>query len=285
MARNDGRIEKGQRLSSAISAKAWNRAQQAADVVLGVQPGASADGQSYGSAPYQWVYAKNGTGSDLARWGVMAITGVEVTPTSDETADATKQFQQMPVLTGGTPSTSTTAWCVAVEPIKSNSIGRVAVSGAVQVKLDVQSASDSTAGAKDGSRTELKTGSGEALILWKESGTGAGKWGLVRFGGTGAGVRLGTISTTWGKGSTATVTQQNGDGSAITSAPTFTATNYTATLTVSGTMRVACALIGSTWVLVAWDWESLSGYSGTKQQVLTHAANGGLTWLDTTSCT
>lgn len=39
MARADGRIEKGQRLSSAISAKAWNRAQQAADVVLGVQPG------------------------------------------------------------------------------------------------------------------------------------------------------------------------------------------------------------------------------------------------------
>jgi hypothetical protein len=42
MARNDGRIEKGQRLSSAISARAWNRAQQAADIVLGVEPGVSA---------------------------------------------------------------------------------------------------------------------------------------------------------------------------------------------------------------------------------------------------
>ena len=39
MARQDGRIEPGQRLSTAISARAWNRAQQAADVVLGVQPG------------------------------------------------------------------------------------------------------------------------------------------------------------------------------------------------------------------------------------------------------
>jgi len=39
MARPDGRIEKGQRLSSAISARAWNRAQEAADRVLGVTPG------------------------------------------------------------------------------------------------------------------------------------------------------------------------------------------------------------------------------------------------------
>ena len=39
MARPDGRIEKGQRLGSAISARAWNRAQDAADVVLGVTPG------------------------------------------------------------------------------------------------------------------------------------------------------------------------------------------------------------------------------------------------------
>jgi len=39
MAKPDGRIEKGQRLSTAISARAWNRAQDAADIVLGVRPG------------------------------------------------------------------------------------------------------------------------------------------------------------------------------------------------------------------------------------------------------
>ena len=43
MARPDGRIEKGQRLATAISARAWNRAQDAADRVLGVQTGAVAD--------------------------------------------------------------------------------------------------------------------------------------------------------------------------------------------------------------------------------------------------
>lgn len=39
MPRADGRIEPGQKLTSAISARAWNRAQQAADIVLGVNPG------------------------------------------------------------------------------------------------------------------------------------------------------------------------------------------------------------------------------------------------------
>lgn len=41
MAKPDGRIEKGQRIASAISARAWNRAQDAADIVLGVRPGVS----------------------------------------------------------------------------------------------------------------------------------------------------------------------------------------------------------------------------------------------------
>jgi hypothetical protein len=48
------------------------------------------------------------------------------------------------------------------------------------------------------------------------------------------------------------VTQQAGDGTALSPATTFTATNYFATVTVSsGTRRVACALIDSTWVLIA----------------------------------
>lgn len=42
MARNDGRVEKGQSIRSAFSAKAWNRAQDAADIVLGAQPGIEA---------------------------------------------------------------------------------------------------------------------------------------------------------------------------------------------------------------------------------------------------
>jgi hypothetical protein len=39
MARPDGRLEQGQPLRGAISARAWNRAQDAADLVLGANPG------------------------------------------------------------------------------------------------------------------------------------------------------------------------------------------------------------------------------------------------------
>lgn len=43
MPRQDGRIERGQRLTSAISARAWNRSQDAADIVLGRQYGIQAN--------------------------------------------------------------------------------------------------------------------------------------------------------------------------------------------------------------------------------------------------
>jgi hypothetical protein len=226
MARNDGRIEAGQKLAGAISARAWNRAQDAADRVLGAGAGFAAGGTQYGSAPYTFVYARNGTGSTVARWGVMAITGVQITPTSTS-GGATAQFEQMPVLTGGTPSATTTAWCVAVEPIENNKVGRVAVAGVVQVKA-----------------ADLGKAAG-ASVLWKNS-----DWALIRIDGSG--VRLGTISATWTKGNTATVTEQNGDGSAKSPATTFTATNYFATVTVaSGTKRVACAKVDETWMLIA----------------------------------
>jgi len=226
MARPDGRIEKGQRLATAISARAWNRAQEAADRVLGAGTGAEAGPITFTSAPYHWVYAKNGTGSTVDRWGIMSITGVEVTPTSQETAAATVQFQSMPVVTGGTPEATTIAWCVALEPIISEKIGRVAVAGVVQVKA-----------------ADLGKAVG-ACVLWKNS-----DWALIRMEG---GLRLGTISATWNKGSTATVQEQFGDGSAKTGSPTFTATNYFATVTVSsGTRRVACGKVDDKWLLIA----------------------------------
>jgi len=275
MARNDGRIEAGQKLAGAISARAWNRAQDAADRVLGAGTGVEAGPLTFTSAPYQWVYAKNGTASTVNRWGIMSITGVEVTPTSDATAAATVQFQSMPVITGGTPAATTTAWCVAIEPIAADKIGRVALAGVVQCKLDVTSESDKFAACKE-SAAELKTGAaGEGLILWKESGTGTGKWALVRLAGA-QGIKRGRFSGTWTKGSTTTVTD------AVVSGATYTAKNYIATLSSSDCL---IAYVADEWVLVGWDWHSMTGYSASAQQVLTHAANGGLAWVSTTDCT
>jgi predicted RecA/RadA family phage recombinase len=247
MPRPDGRIEPGQPLRGAISARAWNRAQDAADLVLGANPGTEGVPGSPVLKPYTWVYCKPSV--TVARWGVLAITGMEITPTSSS-GGATASFEEMPVLTGGTPSATTTAWCVAVEPIESGKIGRVAVGGVVQLKA-----------------ADLGKASG-AHVLWKDS-----NWALIRMQ---AGVIRGTFSGTWTKGSTTTVTD------AVVSGATYTAKNYIATL--SGSVCLI-AYVADEWVLVGWDWHSLTGYSASKQQVLTHAANGGLAWIDTTACT
>jgi predicted RecA/RadA family phage recombinase len=247
MARPDGRLEPGQPLRGAISARAWNRAQDAADLVLGANPGTEGVPGSPVLKPYTWVYCKPSV--TVARWGVLAITGVEITPTSSA-GGATASFEEMPVLQGGTPSATTTAWCVAVEPIESGKIGRVAVGGVVQLKA-----------------ADLGKASG-AHVLWKDS-----NWALIRMQ---AGVIRGTFSGTWTKGSTTTVTD------AVVSGATYTAKNYIATL--SGSVCLI-AYVADEWVLVGWDWHSMTGYSASKQQVLTHAANGGLAWIDTTACT
>ena len=209
MARPDGRIEPGQPLGGAISARAWNRAQDAADLVLGASTGTSVTPGSPVLKPYTWVYCQPSV--SVARWGVLAITGMAITPTS-VAGDATASYEEMPVLTGGTPSASIASWCVAVEPIQSGKIGRVAVGGVVQCKASISNSAHRFVRAKS-STAELESAwSGEGLILWRGNG-----WALVRLG-----------------------------------------------------------------ILDLTKYES---YDATKQQVLGHAANGGLAWIDTTACT
>ena len=65
--------------------------------------------------------------------------------------------------------------------------------------------------------------------------------------------RLGTIATSWTKGSTATVTPIKADGSAIANAVTFTARNWFADVAVPNntTRKVLCVFYGGQWLLVA----------------------------------
>jgi hypothetical protein len=231
-----------------------NRAQEAANIVLGQRPNGTADGPSAGPAPYTPILAKNNTTGAVRRWGVLSVAGVVFTP-SGATGNATQQFQDQPVLSGGLP-TGGSSFVVAVEPIAAGKIGRVAVAGVVQAKINVVSESDTFATAKDGDLTQLTSASsGEATILWKESGTGAGKWALVRFGAAGAaGIRLGKVTGTWSKGSTVTVTHWKGDGSqAVTGASgpaTFSAINRAQTVTgPTGGYWVGCESIDGTWHL------------------------------------
>lgn len=140
--------------------------------------------------PYTWVMAKNNTGSLVPRWGVLSITGMVATPSGE--GSATSQFEQLPVVAGGAPSDTTTSWCVAVEPIAAGEIGKVAVGGCVQVKVEIANADHTFVRCKS-SNSELKsTDNGEGLILWKQ-GTGSGQWALVRLG-NGRGTQIDVVT-------------------------------------------------------------------------------------------
>jgi hypothetical protein len=247
---SDGRIQAGQDIRTAISARAWNRSQEAADLVLGGRPSLQGGPVGSGGVPYTWCYAKNTTAGTVPRWGVMAIDGLEIEPTS-ESGGATAQFEAMPVLSGKTPSSGDAAWAVAVEPIVAGKIGRVAVGGVVQCKVDIDDEDDEFVAAGD-SVAELATGTeGQGAILWKESGTGAGKWALIRFGaGAGnSGVKLGKTVSAWNKNATHSVLlYPNG----LISSPqeSQTATNVFANV-ASGKWVMIAKEAGGQWYLIS----------------------------------
>jgi hypothetical protein len=110
-------------------------------------------------------------------------------------------------------------------------------------------------GGRDMERTQLRTAGGDDAII------------------------RGTFSAPWNKGSTTTVTD------ATLSSVTYTAKNYSMSLLPSGTMSCQIAYVAGEWVLIAWDFTGLSGYSGSAQQVLGHDASGQLFWISTTACT
>jgi hypothetical protein len=157
-----------------------------------LNPNAGFGAQAAGEVPtpYTWVMARNNTGSLVARWGVLAITGMDISPESG--ANAASQFEQLPVVAGGAPSNTATSWCVAVEPIPAGEVGRVAVGGVVQVKVEVVDSSHAFARCKSSSSELVSTDNGEGVILWKH-GTGSYQWALVRLG-NGRGTQIDVVT-------------------------------------------------------------------------------------------
>lgn len=242
------KAQPGERLR--IPAVAWNRVLDVVGPSSAATPGAEF---AYRKTNFQ-VYCQNETGGDVDRWDVLAITGVTPAP-SGPTDASTNQFQTSPAVIGvSTTGTTNGQFVVAVEPIADGKMGLVAIDGVVQVKLDIVDANHRFATPKAYS-TELKTASaGEATILWKESGTGTGKWGLVRIGGgAGGGMKIGKITGTWTKNGTATIYEYLASGDPVTGSPTFTGVNRFVTVAASGSSAkwVACGLIDNAWHLIA----------------------------------
>ena len=270
----------GERL--AIPAAAWNRVIDQ----IALAPIASPSGGEASRIPNLRVYVRNDTATAIDQWGILHITGVCPAITGT-TGSAFEQYQTHPAVAGVTPTATTKGrFLVAVEPIKAGEFGLAAIDGVVQVKLDVTAESDRFATPKAGSTTEMKTASsGEATILWKQPGTGSGKWGLVRIGSSGGSIKAATFTGAWAIGTESVVTFKN--------APSSTGTATTAAVTNLTWPMGGCSLgdtdcivgdDGERWWLLAPDLSSLQSYNASNVQLLGHAANGCMRWYDIASC-
>lgn len=190
MNRPDGRIEKGQRLTSAISARAWNRAQDAADIVLGATPGIVAGDSKPFEKASNIVLVYNGTGQTIPVHGVIGIAsehspGVTypgvIDPTggrlSDQIGDSDEQkaknarsreFFRRPLLRGIMPMAGKN-FAVAIEPIPNGAVGRCASGGVFACRVHVVNHNHEYAGARNNDTTRLISANcGRLKLLWVE---------------------------------------------------------------------------------------------------------------------
>jgi hypothetical protein len=125
--RPDGRIEPGQRLASAISARAWNRAQDAVDIVLGERTGFGAEaGTPYKT--YQEVLCTNFSGRNIRQYEAVFLS-YNVFPPDTAIVDIVCRASSFPDAILGRRRDN--RFAVAVEPIRQGRTGRVAISGVV----------------------------------------------------------------------------------------------------------------------------------------------------------
>jgi hypothetical protein len=129
-----------------------------------------------------WVYNENVT--ELAPFSVAAITGVVYDVAANEV-----ECQQRPTLTVdfvGSTTEGADGFVVAQEQIPGQGLGRAAIYGAVFAYVDVSDADHQYAETGVGEAYLQSCASGGARVLWKETGTGAGKAAIVMLPGTSA---------------------------------------------------------------------------------------------------
>lgn len=185
-----------------IAAAAWNACLDAAEAHRR-GPGRGRPIEQYRQADI--VLCKNTSGADVARFGVLGIAGVVISPT-----DSLNEFQSQVAVTGTTPTTAHRGkFVVCLEPIAAGAIGRAWISGVCQVQVDITDVKHTHADVKPSELDKLQSGgswSGSARILYRQ-GTGTGtKWCVVRLGeGNGTAIRVGKVSADWAVGTCAAV--------------------------------------------------------------------------------
>lgn len=182
-----GRINPGQRLDAAISARAWNRAQDAADIVLGSRDTQAAEARSFTPLSNTVIRVRNDSGFSVPMHGVLMLTTPVVSPAggnlteADQPASQAKEFLRSLLIRGVTPTANASRFCVLLEPLENGAIGRAAVSGVLACKIKVTAATTFPyAVTRNNDRTQLVTAScGPVRLLWHEAVAGDNKWALA----------------------------------------------------------------------------------------------------------
>ncbi len=122
------------------------------------------------------VLVKNDSGSEVPTGGVLRLTGV-----AQEPADFPGCEYAGPIFTGETPEDDDPDQQVAViaEPVSDGFLQWGAIAGAAWAKVNVTDAGHAFAKPK-ASVDELESDASTGFpIIWKEIGTGTGKWAVV----------------------------------------------------------------------------------------------------------
>lgn len=254
------------------------------------------------------ILARNNTGADLPRWGVMRISGIEVNPATDD--KGRRSFEEMPCITGAKPNTTTGGkFVIAVEPIKSGKIGRVCAAGIVQAKVSFSSAGHTRAKPKDNTVDHLESAAGgPAEILWS-AGTSGEQWALVRFDEAGGGpIRVGKVTGDWPIGTCTAVQVWESIVSDSQCLPLEGVGPQGVAESIANVANLSFDVLAGSWVVVGqaangqWylidagiegscrqtiggeDIAKWAGWDGAKEQLLGHDGNGCLKWFDVSDC-
>lgn len=190
-------VNPGERLSVAASQINWINSQMRPDTAFRGDPLAAPEhGRNV-------ILAKNSSGTNVPRWGVMEVTGIEIDPSIGEFRRA--GFEDMPCVTCGAPGYSRTGKvCIAIDPINDGKIGRVSLAGLIQAKVQFENAAHGFARPEPNTTDKLySSASGQFEIIWSAATAGT-VWALVRFGNN-ARLRIGKTSLAWNKGTVADI--------------------------------------------------------------------------------
>jgi len=148
----------------------WNGAMDAARVVSGGGFAQAEATKNRNRNVIVTVY--NDSAEDVPRNGIMAITGVKITP-----GDKASILRDGPILTGDIPSAADDRFCVTLQAIDAGAYGKAVLSGMMPCTVNVIDAThtlaqcDLTSDANGVARLE-SSNVGDASILWKDTGTG-----------------------------------------------------------------------------------------------------------------